>query len=150
MFGVLDSSVYPALLEETDDGLVVEVELGVDILGQRLAATLTGTLQPQCPLIRSPICLLSISLSIKQKQHSTAEGNKPRTTAVKIIFNRFTLTSFTIIHFNVLKLLLSLKNFGQQRSGRVLQPAVCLQYSDTFLLQCSGFRCFLITCVFTL
>lgn len=44
MFGVLDSSVYPALLEETDDGLVVEVELGVDILGQRLAATLTGHL----------------------------------------------------------------------------------------------------------
>lgn len=44
MFGVLDSSVYPALLEETDDGLVVEVELGVDILGQRLAATLAGHL----------------------------------------------------------------------------------------------------------
>lgn len=38
-----------------------------------------------------------------------AEGNKPRTTAVKIIFNRFTLTSFTMIHFNVLKILLSLK-----------------------------------------
>lgn len=44
VFGVLDSSVYPALLEETDDGLVVEVELGVDVLGQGLAATLTGYL----------------------------------------------------------------------------------------------------------
>lgn len=72
-----------------------------------------------------------------------AEGNKPRTTAVKIIFNRFTLTSFTIIHFNVLKILLSLKNFGQQRSGRVLQPAVCLQYSDTFLLRISVFSDYL-------
>lgn len=78
----------------------------------------------------------------KQKQHSMAEGNKPRTTAVKIIFNRFTLTSFTRIHFNVSKILLSLKNFGQQRSRRVLQPEVCLQYSDTFLLQCFGFRVF--------
>lgn len=104
---------------------------------------LQGTLQPQCPLIRSPICLLSISLSKKQKQHSTAEGNKPRTTAVKIIFNRFTLTSFTMIHFNVLKILLSLNNFGQQRSGRVLQPAVCLQYSDTFLLRISVFSDYL-------
>lgn len=44
MFGVLDSSVYPALFEETDNGLMVEMELGVDVLGQSLAATLTGHL----------------------------------------------------------------------------------------------------------
>lgn len=148
MFGVLDSSVYPALLEETDDGLVVEVELGVDILGQRLAATLTGHLT--ATVSADQVTDLSTQHQSVKKTETTLNGWREQTTAVKIIFNRFTLTSFTMIHFNVLKILLSLKNFGQQRSGRVLQPAVCLQYSDTFLLQCSGFRCFLITCVFTL
>lgn len=33
VFGVFDFSVYFVLFEEIDDGLVVEVEFGVDVLG---------------------------------------------------------------------------------------------------------------------
>ena len=44
MLGVLDACMHPALLQEADDGLVVEVQLGVYVLGQRLAATLTRDL----------------------------------------------------------------------------------------------------------
>lgn len=118
---------------------------------------LQGTLQPQCPLIRSPICLLSISLSKTQKQHSMAEGNKPRTTAVKIIFNRFTLTSFTMIHFNVLKILLSLKILANSvvdvfhnrqyvyNIQSVFSDYLCIHFVDLFL-HCLGHSNFLITC----
>lgn len=44
MLGVLDACMHPALLQEADDGLVVEVQFGVDVLSQRLAATLTRDL----------------------------------------------------------------------------------------------------------
>lgn len=42
MFGVFDFSVYFVLFEEIDDGLVVEVEFGVDILGECLVVIFIG------------------------------------------------------------------------------------------------------------
>lgn len=100
VFGVLDSSVYPALLEETDDGLVVEVELGVDVLGQGLAATLTGYLT--ATVSTDQVTDLSTQhQSVNKTEILNGEGSKPGITALKIIFYCFTLISFIMNLFNV-------------------------------------------------